>query len=69
MPATRSDVIGLQELLDRRLKEGKARETGICHVRRALYTQFFGKNVNKNTSVKAKLLIKLFVSIFDVQTS
>jgi len=38
-PATRLDVINLQENLDKRLLERKARETGICPVREELYTQ------------------------------
>lgn len=42
-PATRLDVINLQEQLDMRLQQRQARETGICPVRRELYTQCFGK--------------------------
>lgn len=42
-PATRQDVINLQEMLDTRLQQSQARETGICPVRRELYTQCFGK--------------------------
>jgi dynein light intermediate chain len=38
-PATRLDVINLQEGLDKRLLERKARETGICSVREELYSQ------------------------------
>lgn len=41
-PATRQDVINLQEMLDTRLQQSQARETGICPVRRELYTQCFG---------------------------
>lgn len=41
-PATRLDVITLQEELDRRLQQRQARETGICPVRRELYSQCFG---------------------------
>lgn len=41
-PATRLDVINLQEQLDMRLQQRQARETGICPVRRELYTQCFG---------------------------
>lgn len=40
-PATRMDVISLQERLDRKLAERKARETGICPVREELYAQCF----------------------------
>jgi len=41
-PATRLDVINLQELLDQKLKERQARETGICPIRQELYAQCFG---------------------------
>lgn len=41
-PATRLDVVNLQEELDRRLQQRQARETGICPVRRELYSQCFG---------------------------
>lgn len=42
-PATRLDVVNQQEELDRRLQQRQARETGICPVRRELYSQCFGK--------------------------
>lgn len=38
-PASRLDVIALQEHLDKKLSERKARETGICPVREELYAQ------------------------------
>jgi dynein light intermediate chain len=38
-PASRLDVISLQEQLDKKLNERKARETGICPVREELYSQ------------------------------
>ena len=41
-PCTRMDVVKLQELLDVRLQQRQARETGICPMRRELYTQCFG---------------------------
>ena len=41
-PATRLDVINLQEQLDQRLLQRQARETGICPVREELYAQCFG---------------------------
>lgn len=41
-PATRLDVVNLQEQLDTRLQQRQARETGICPVRRELYSQCFG---------------------------
>lgn len=41
-PATRLDVLNLEEELDTRLQQRQARETGICPVRRELYSQCFG---------------------------
>lgn len=38
-PATRLDVINLQEELDRKLQQRQARETGICPVREELFAQ------------------------------
>lgn len=38
-PASRMDVIALQEQLDKKLSERKARENGICPVREELYGQ------------------------------
>merc|ERR1711865_194740 len=40
-PATRLDVINLQEQLDLKLQQRQARETGICPVREELYAQCF----------------------------
>ncbi|KAJ1497259.1 Axonemal dynein light intermediate polypeptide 1 [Coelomomyces lativittatus] len=45
-PSTRLDVINLQEQLDLMLQRRQARETGICPVRRELYSQCFGKLSN-----------------------
>ncbi|GMF39014.1 unnamed protein product [Phytophthora fragariaefolia] len=42
-PATRLDVVNLQEQLDLRLQQRQARETGICPVREELYAQCFGR--------------------------
>ena len=41
-PATRLDVVNLQERLDHALQARQARETGICPVREELYAQCFG---------------------------
>lgn len=41
IPATRLDVIILQEELDKKLQERQARETGICPIREELYSQAF----------------------------
>lgn len=43
-PATRLDVVNLQEQLDHQLQSRQARETGICPVREELYAQCFGKH-------------------------
>jgi len=48
-PATRLDVIQLQENLDLRLKQRKARDTGICPVRRELYDQAFDELIRQVT--------------------
>lgn len=43
VPSTRLDVVQLQEQLDLKLQQRQARETGICPVRRELYSQCFGQ--------------------------
>merc|ERR1719352_1481902 len=48
-PATRLDVITLQEQLDTRLMERQARETGICPVREDLYSQCFDELIRQVT--------------------
>ncbi|XP_067304470.1 axonemal dynein light intermediate polypeptide 1 isoform X3 [Pseudorasbora parva] len=48
-PCTRMDVIHLQEQLDKRLQERQARETGICSVRRELYSQCFDELIRQVT--------------------
>ena len=46
-PATRLDVINLQEQLDQKLEQRQARETGICQVRRELYAQCFDELIRQ----------------------
>lgn len=41
--STRTEVIQLEELLDTKIQQRQARETGICPIRRELYSQCFGK--------------------------
>jgi len=41
-PATKTDVVRLQETLDQHLLQKQARETGICPVREASYREAFG---------------------------
>ena len=48
-PATRLDVIALQEQLDKKLSERKARETGICPVREELYGQCLDELIRQVT--------------------
>ena len=48
-PATRFDVIDLQEQLDLRVMERQAREAGICPVREDLYTQAFDELIRQVT--------------------
>ncbi|GLV41169.1 Dynein axonemal light intermediate chain 1 [Carabus blaptoides fortunei] len=61
-PATRLDVINLQELLDMRLQQRQARETGICPVRRELYSQCFDeiiREVTINCAERGLLLLRV----------
>ena len=44
-PATRRDVLNLQDSLDTKLQQRQARETGIDPVRRELYSQTFGERL------------------------
>jgi len=46
-PASRLDVITLQEQLDKALVERKARESGICPVREQLYSQCFDEIIRQ----------------------
>ncbi|KAF1497962.1 Axonemal dynein light intermediate polypeptide 1, partial [Eudyptula minor novaehollandiae] len=48
-PSTRLDVVRLQEQLDLRLQQRQARETGICPVRRELYSQCFDELIRETT--------------------
>lgn len=48
-PATRIDVANLQDQLDQKLQQRQARETGICPVRRELYSQCFDELIRQVT--------------------
>ena len=48
-PATRVDVINLQDDLDKRLQSRQARETGICPIREELYAQCFDELIRQIT--------------------
>ena len=50
-PASRNDVLTLQEQLEAKLKERKARDTGICPVRDELYSQVGGCLVNERSAL------------------
>lgn len=61
-PATRSDVIALQESLDQRLQQKQARETGICPIREELYGQCFDELIRQATihcSERGLLLLRV----------
>ena len=61
-PATRIDVVNLQEELDKKLQERQARETGICPIREELYSQAFDeliREVTINCAERGFLLVRV----------
>ncbi|XP_042194858.1 axonemal dynein light intermediate polypeptide 1 isoform X2 [Callorhinchus milii] len=61
-PCTRIDVVHLQEQLDLKLQQRQARETGICPVRRELYSQCFDeliRQVTINCAERGLLLLRV----------
>ncbi|XP_035469272.2 axonemal dynein light intermediate polypeptide 1-like isoform X1 [Scophthalmus maximus] len=61
-PCTRTDVVHLEELLDRKLEQRRARLTGICPVRRELYSQCFDeliRQVTINGAERGLLLLRV----------
>ena len=61
-PATRIDVINLQDELDKKLQERQARETGICPIREELYSQAFDeliRQVTINCAERGFLLVRV----------
>ncbi|XP_030605407.1 axonemal dynein light intermediate polypeptide 1 [Archocentrus centrarchus] len=48
-PCTRTDVLHLEERLDKKLQQRQARETGICPIRRELYSQCFDELIRQAT--------------------
>lgn len=61
-PATRLDVINLQEQMDQLLVLRKAKETGICPVREELYQQCFDemiRQVTVNCAERGLLLLRV----------
>eukprot|EP00483_Globobulimina_turgida_P009920 UN09939 len=62
VPATRHDVVNLQEELDRKLLQRKARETGICPIREELYSQCFDELIRQitiNCAERGLLLLRI----------
>ncbi|CAD8055178.1 unnamed protein product [Paramecium primaurelia] len=60
-PATRIEVVQLQQELDKRLLSRGARETGICPIREELYEQCFDELIRQITidcSQRGLLLVK-----------
>merc|ERR1712046_187964 len=61
-PATRLDVVNLQEQLDLKLQQRQARETGICPVREELYAQCFDELIRQitiNCAERGLLLLRV----------
>ncbi|KAJ7524417.1 hypothetical protein O6H91_17G004100 [Diphasiastrum complanatum] len=61
-PATRLDVVNLQEKLDQELQRRQARETGICPIREELYAQCFDeliRQVTVNCAERGLLLLRV----------
>ena len=61
-PATRLDVVNLQEHLDHQLQARQARETGICPVREELYAQCFDELIRQitiNCAERGLLLLRV----------
>merc|ERR1712178_214660 len=61
-PATRLDVINLQEQLDLKLQQRQARETGICPAREELYAQCFDELIRQitiNCAERGLLLLRV----------
>ena len=61
-PATRVDVINLQDDLDKKLQTRQARETGICPIREELYSQCFDELIRQitiNCAERGFLLVRV----------
>jgi dynein light intermediate chain len=61
-PATRVDVINLQDDLDLKLQSKQARETGICPIREELYSQCFDELIRQitiNCAERGFLLVRV----------
>jgi len=61
-PATKADVLKLQEDLETLLQQKQARETGICPIREELYAQCFDELIRQitiNCSERGLLLVRV----------
>ena len=61
-PATKAEVLSLQEELDKRLQQKQARETGICPIREELYAQCFDELIRQitiNCAERGLLLVRV----------
>ncbi|XP_076593548.1 axonemal dynein light intermediate polypeptide 1 [Chaetodon auriga] len=61
-PCTRTDIIRLEGLLDTKLQQRQAKATGICPVRRELYSQCFDeliRQVTINCAERGLLLLRV----------
>jgi dynein light intermediate chain, axonemal len=61
-PATRLDVVNLQQHLDHQLQARQARETGVCPVREELYAQCFDELIRQitiNCAERGLLLLRV----------
>ncbi|XP_038154734.1 axonemal dynein light intermediate polypeptide 1-like isoform X2 [Cyprinodon tularosa] len=54
-PSTRADVIQLKEQLNTKLQQRQARLTGICPIRRELYSQCFDEIIRQTTITCAEM--------------
>uniref|UniRef100_A0A1A8J7D0 Axonemal dynein light intermediate polypeptide 1 n=2 Tax=Nothobranchius kuhntae TaxID=321403 RepID=A0A1A8J7D0_NOTKU len=61
-PGSRADVVQLKKLLDTKLQQKQARQTGICPIRRELYAQCFDeiiRQVTINCAERGLLLLRV----------
>lgn len=71
-PATKQDVLDLQEKLDKRLQQRQARETGICPIREELYSQCFDELIRQitiNCAERGLLLVRVRDEIRSVRVA
>ncbi|GMT04303.1 hypothetical protein PENTCL1PPCAC_26477, partial [Pristionchus entomophagus] len=62
VPATRLDLVSIEEKLENEMREGRAKEFGICPIRRHLYDQLFEeliRQVTVNCAERGLLLLRV----------